>query len=66
MKFNKYDFKVSDVCWCSCHKINTVQLDMFSCCSLSGKKYLDEDGKLIVDTYIKLMENNEKEKSFHR
>lgn len=54
--FTKFDLKVDDICWCSCHKANTTQLDMIYCCPLQGKTYLDEDGKLVLDKYFYLME----------
>jgi hypothetical protein len=55
-KFNKYNFKITDVCHCDCHRDGRIVIHCFPCCDLCDVKYLTEDGKLKIDKYIKIKE----------
>ena len=56
-KFNKYDFKISEVCNCPCHTEGINIMHCFPCCDLTSIKYFNEEDKLQVDKYINLKEN---------
>ena len=56
-KFDKYNFTISSVCHCECHKPGVVIRHCMPCCDLTYKTYLDKDSKLIVEEYIRLKEN---------
>ena len=61
-KFDKYNFTISSVCHCDCHKLGvTMMMHSNPCCSLTYQTYLDEDSKLVVEEYIRLKELNEKD-----
>lgn len=59
MSFNKYDFKISEVCHSPCHREGFPCLCFHQCCDLCGEKYLNKSNKLVTEKYIKLREETE-------
>jgi hypothetical protein len=56
---NKYNFKISDICDCDCHKEGLMIMHSFPCCDLCDEKYISKNGKIHINMYIKLKENHE-------
>jgi len=57
--FNKYDFKITDICTCECHQEDMDVMHCCPCCDLTYIKYISPNGKIQINKYIKLRENNE-------